>query len=84
MGSQTIDQLVSSADPQLQQYVEMLREKIGKLEAQYAGVKGELDYLNRALWGARQEEDLHRALDSDLNLIPGGTVKNDLSPVSDE
>jgi hypothetical protein len=84
MGSQTIDQLVSSADPQLQQYVGMLRDRIGQLETELSGVKTELSYLNRALWGARNEENLHRAIDSDLNLIPGGTVRNDLPPVSDE
>lgn len=82
MGSQTIEQLVESADPQVQQYIKMLQDKVGSLEAQLSGVMGELHYLNRALWGAKQSEDLHRALDEDLGLIKGGTV--DLPPVPDK
>jgi hypothetical protein len=82
MGSQTIEQLVESADPQVQQYIKMLQDKVGSLEAQLSGVMGELQYLNRALWGAKQDEDLHRAIDSDLGLIKGGTV--DLPPVPDK
>ena len=82
MGSQTIEQLVASADPQVQQYIEMLRDKLASVEASLASTKGELDYLNRALWGAKAEEDLHRAIDADIGLIRGGTV--DLPPVSDK
>lgn len=82
MGSQTIEQLVASADPQVQQYIEMLRDKVANLEASLSATKGELDYLHRALWGAKAEEDLHRALDMDIGLIKGGTV--DLPPVSDK
>lgn len=81
MGSQTINQLIEGADPQVQQYIGMLQDKIGSLEAQLSGVMGELQYLHRALWGAKAQEDMHRALDKDIGLIRGGTV--DLPPMSD-
>lgn len=84
MGSQTISQLIESADPQVQQYIKMLQDRVGSLEAQLSGVMGELQYLNRALWGAKAQEDLHRALDEDMGLIKGGTVANGVSSVPDQ
>lgn len=73
MGSQTINQLIASADPEIQQYISMLQEQLQKSQQEYEAMKGELNYYHRALLQAEVAEDLHRAIDQDIYKVGGTT-----------